>query len=116
MPLNMIKTKSDLHRYLAMDRFALGRKRKLPKIFGDYVYKYQIALRYHEYYHNIGGGIVNKIKLHWWSHIHYILGVLLGFDIPINTFDAGLRINHYGMIVVNSCARIGKYCDIHQGC
>ena len=30
-------------------------------------------------------------------------------------FDAGLRINHYGLIVVNEHARIGKYCDIHQG-
>ncbi|MBP3314115.1 MAG: serine O-acetyltransferase [Oscillospiraceae bacterium] len=39
----------------------------------------------------------------------------LGFVIPPNVFGAGLRINHYGNIVVNSEARIGDWCDIHQG-
>lgn len=27
----------------------------------------------------------------------------------------GLRINHYGLIVVNPKARVGAFCDIHQG-
>ena len=40
---------------------------------------------------------------------------MLGFDIPVNVFGGRLRINHHGMIVVNSNARIGSYCDIHQG-
>jgi len=39
----------------------------------------------------------------------------LGFDIPINTFGPGLKINHFGLIVVNGNARIGAFCDIHQG-
>lgn len=26
-----------------------------------------------------------------------------------------MRINHYGLIVVNPEARVGKFCDIHQG-
>ena len=30
-------------------------------------------------------------------------------------FSGGLRINHYGLIVVNSEAKIGEWCDIHQG-
>lgn len=46
-------------------------------------------------------------------HSHY--GVKLGWDIPINTFGPGLKINHYGLIVVNGNARIGAFCDIHQG-
>ena len=39
----------------------------------------------------------------------------LGFSIPINVFGPGLRINHYGLIVVNPKARVGAFCDIHQG-
>lgn len=27
----------------------------------------------------------------------------------------GVRINHYGLIVINPAAKIGTYCDIHQG-
>lgn len=26
-----------------------------------------------------------------------------------------MRINHYGLIVVNAKSKIGAYCDIHQG-
>ena len=50
-----------------------------------------------------------------WKLIHYLRGIRLGFDIPTNVFDYGLRINHYGYLVVNGGARIGKFCDIHQG-
>ncbi len=30
-------------------------------------------------------------------------------------FRGGLKINHYGLIVVHPLARIGEWCDIHQG-
>lgn len=50
-----------------------------------------------------------------WKLIHHLLGIRLGFEIPINVFGYGLRINHYGCLVVNGNARIGKFCDIHQG-
>lgn len=30
-------------------------------------------------------------------------------------FSGGLRINHYGNIVVNPEAKVGEWCDIHQG-
>ena len=39
----------------------------------------------------------------------------MGWDIPINTFGPGLKINHFGLIVVNQNAKIGAFCDIHQG-
>lgn len=111
----MIKTRKDLKRYLEMDYYALGRK---PTLFSykNEIPHFQKALRYHEYYYN------NRKKsfLHWfmcmvWGYRHHCLGVKLGFEIPVNVFDAGLRINHYGLIIVNEHARIGKYCDIHQG-
>ena len=43
------------------------------------------------------------------------LGYTLGFDIPEGVFDAGLRLNHFGNVVINSNSRIGRWCDIHQG-
>ncbi len=36
----------------------------------------------------------------------------------INTLQClwgGLKINHYGLIIINSKAQIGEWCDIHQG-
>ena len=76
-------------------------------------------MRYHEYYHNIisagNRNLFNRLKLLWWKYWHNRLGLLLGFEVPINVFDAGLRINHKGLLIVNNHAKIGKYCDIHQG-
>lgn len=43
------------------------------------------------------------------------LGLRLGFSISENCFDEGLSIAHYGSIVVNPNARIGKNCKIHVG-
>ena len=54
-------------------------------------------------------------KMLYWKLIHYKLGMKLGFDIPINVFGPGLRINHHGLIVINPLCRIGAFCDIHQG-
>ena len=107
----MIRTKEDLRLYLQKDKEALGITRRRPRIIGDDIWKFQIALRKHEYYKNSGGGILLII----WKLIHHLYGIRLGFEIPINVFDYGLRINHYGYLVVNGGARIGKFCDIHQG-
>ena len=68
----MIKNKADLRRYLAMDRYALGRERKRPALFGAYGYKFQLTLRYHEYYYNLvsGGGkntLINRLMLRFWE-------------------------------------------------
>lgn len=111
----MIHTRDDLKRYLAMDYHALGRK---PSFFsyGNEILFFQKYLRYHEYYYNNRNKtIVHKLLCKYYGYKHRKLGIKLGFDIPINVFDGGLRINHYGLIVVNEHARIGKYCDIHQG-
>lgn len=108
----MIRTKEDLRLYLQKDKEALEITRKRPRIIGDEIWKFQIALRKHEYYKNSAGG---GILLIIWKLIHYLLGIRLGFEIPPNVFDYGLRINHYGYLVVNAQARVGKFCDIHQG-
>lgn len=42
-----------------------------------------------------------------------ILGAKLGFLIPAGVFDEGLRIWHYGNIIVNGYSRVGKNCSLH---
>ncbi|MDK0822926.1 serine O-acetyltransferase [Clostridium perfringens] len=41
------------------------------------------------------------------------MSVKLGFSIPINTIDEGVGIFHYGTIIINGNAKIGKRCHIH---
>ena len=111
----MILSKSDLQRYLELDRRALGiRRAKRPPLTGYRVWKFQVALRKHEYYANTGRSLFGRIMKKFWGAVHEIYGVRLGFSIPINVFGPGLRINHYGLIVVNPKARVGAFCDIHQ--
>ena len=57
----MIKTKEDLYLYLEEDRLALHKGYKTPKFFTDEIWKYEIALRYREYYTNQKHGVLNKI-------------------------------------------------------
>jgi serine O-acetyltransferase len=110
----MIKNKKDLMFYLAADKFALGITKNKPS-FNDEVWKFQIALRKVEYYKNSPTSLTNKILLRFQQLKKHKLAIKLGFDIPENVFGAGLRINHFGNIIVNNSANIGMWCDIHQG-
>ena len=110
----MIKGKSDLKRYLEMDRVALDRQGKRVKLINDDVWKFEIILRKHEYYTNCSNNIFQKFLKKYYGFRHYRMGLRLGFEIPCNVFGGGLRICHKGLLIVNSNARIGDWCDIHQ--
>lgn len=110
----MIENKRDLHFYLRQDMAVYGRKHKRSHLFHDETWKFIKALRMHEYHHN-SKGVYHKVMDKIWSLIHRHYGLLMGWDIPVNTFGPGLKINHFGLIVVNENARIGAFCDIHQG-
>ena len=110
----MIKSKDDLQFYLAADKFALDKKYSKPKI-NDDVWKFQILLRKVEYYKNKNPSLLSIILLRAYQVRKHRLGIKLGFDIPPNVFGPGLRINHFGNIVVNGSAKVGMWCDIHQG-
>lgn len=110
----MIKNKKDLEFYLAADKFALGIKHNRPRI-QDVIWKYQIYLRKSEYYRNQDRRLINRVMSALYKYKKLKLGLLLGFDIGDNVFGAGLKINHFGNLVVSAEARIGMWCDIHQG-
>lgn len=107
-----MKTKKDLQFYLSADRFALGRQGS-PKLFGDEIWKFQIALRKCEYYKNKPAPF-RPLYL-FWKLRKRTLGLKLGFEIPEFVFGAGLRINHYGSLIISRQSTIGRWCDIHQG-
>ena len=110
----MIRSKADLYRYLESDRKALNISRKHPRIFGDEIWKFEIALRKYEYYHNCNS-LMGWMLVKFWHLRYKMLGLRLGFSIPINVIDEGLCIYHYGSIVISRFAKIGKWCEIHSG-
>jgi serine O-acetyltransferase len=106
--------KKDLKYYLSQDKIALKIERKYPRLIGDEVWKFQIYLRKVEYYTNCKIPFVGRLLLHFFRLEKYRLGLKLGFSIPNNIFGPGLSISHAGTIVVNSKAKIGANCRIHN--
>ena len=100
---------------MCMDAQALGVKNKKIVLLGKEIWKFERALRHYEFHLNVTH---NRVLILLWRIIYRNLSYKLGFEIPPNTFGGGLRINHYGNIVVNPDTRIGSigsWCDIHQG-
>lgn len=111
----MINSKEDLMYYLEEDKKALGIKAKKPWRFGADIWKFQIALRHIEYYTNVHCGLLTKFCKKYWFLRFYHYSMKLGFDIPVNVFGPGLNIHHWGCVVVNAWARVGKNCNLQQG-
>lgn len=78
-----------------------------------YIKSYLISLRKEEYYTKIRP---NKLLKYYFQRKRNILGVKLGFFIHPNNFAKGLKIYHYGSIIVHPDARIGENCTIHGNC
>lgn len=76
----------------------------------DYqIWKYQKSLRMLEYHLNRN----HRIRYRIWVLRNNLLSSRLGIYIHQNCFDVGLRIWHYGSIIVNGHAKIGKNCQLH---
>lgn len=74
--------------------------------------KYQVLLRKDEFYSNTAHGITKILQV-WYRWRKNCLGERLGITISKNVFDEGLMIWHYGYIVVNGQAKVGKNCSLH---
>lgn len=111
----MIESRQELKEYLLADKINLGFKKNDYPIIGKEIWKFQISLRYLEYFSNnvkrIPGGRIGRA---FWKLINHYYSIKLGFTIPINTCGKGLNIHHYGCIVINDNARIGNNCNIQQ--
>lgn len=111
----MIQNKRDYCFYCAEDMKALffGGTPSFMERIKNPILRYQKQLRKCELFKNTIGSasipyIISKWKLRKMSF-------KLGIQIPENTFGPGLRIAHWGTIIVNPRCRIGGYCTIHAG-
>lgn len=109
----MISNRDDYRFFLECDRIALRRKKRNPKLFGDHIWKYQIALRRVEF-------CLNCLKKYNPLRIVALwrfktLSSRCGFSIAPNTVGPGLSIAHKGTIIINSNARVGSNCRIQTG-
>lgn len=58
----------------------------------------------------------NRLMAYWYKAQKNRLGSRLGFIISAGCFGEGLTLWHYGSVIVNPKARIGKNCQIHGNC
>ena len=115
----MIKTKKDLRDYLRQDRekenLNKGGLKTRIKILLNPRLRFLMNLRYYEYYANQPRTLYRKFMTLYFYLIHKRLSYKLGYTIYKNNFGPGLFLAHYGTIVVNKNARIGKNCRCHVG-
>lgn len=108
----MINSKKDFKDYLFYDEIArFGKKVTFyKKMKTGKMWRFNVLLRKCEYYQN-------KHKLLFLITFFKLkkIELLLGWDVPINVCDKGLCIVHYGPVIINSGAKIGKNCRIHVG-
>ena len=73
------------------------------------LWKYVKYLRYTEYHYNAG----HRLRYYIWQWKKNRLGARLGITMWHNTADTGLRIWHYGSVIINGNAKVGKNCQLH---
>ena len=112
----MINSKSELIDYLKYERtlYITGGILTEIKLWllsdSDYLlWHYIKMLRLTEYHYNCG----HRVRYLLYQRRKNVEGVKLGISIWHNTIDKGLKIDHYGTIIVNSHASIGENCRLH---
>lgn len=78
------------------------------------VANYLYALRKAEYYTNARSLLSSLLGFYWRRKLRN-RGIKLGYSISLNTCAPGLSLPHYGNIVINHNAHIGRNCRIHVG-
>ena len=114
----MIRSKKEYLEYLEEDKIALEidirnwKDRLREWVMPHYMWGFQKKLRRLEYYKNCKTGVFNNIYYFYQKHRFRQESIKLGFTIPVNVFESGLAIFHYGTIVVHSHAKVGKNCRL----
>ena len=114
----MIKTKSDLQEWLALDLARYGDEKPTiaDRILHNekwYLWQYVKALRHVEYHMNKGR---RGLLFYWWWYRYKHLGARTRCKVSPNTTGPGLVIFHIGDYTgVKPSARIGKNCTLRAG-
>lgn len=117
----MSRSKEDYLRFLKSDQKALGAFTRYPLLADNLMilmtapcWKFQKVLRRLEYYINCKHSCINIPYIIFLKKIFINMSINFYFSIPTNVFDECLAIVHYGSIIVNRHAKIGKNCTIHS--
>ena len=111
---NCIRTRKDMLHFIEADYNMLGGGKNFLCSFINPQVRYVELLRHFEYHSN-NSGFWHKIFSAYYWYKKQRLGFKLGFTVAKNCFGPGLCIAHYGLLVVNSKARIGCNCRVHAG-
>lgn len=111
----MILSKEDYKYYLEQDKKALRINRNRPRFMHDIIWTFQRCLRQCEYIENCKSGLFWVVIGKFLKLRYVYLSHKLGFSIGFNVFGPGLAIEHYGYLVVNGFASVGKNCRIYEG-
>lgn len=112
----MIKNKLDYQRYLKLEQNSFGSTNFVWLYFKSTfkpTARFLLLLRTCEYLRNTQSGIFHKAIYYIIKYLKYRLATRLNFTIPENVADEGLQLPHYGTIVINANARLGKHCRLH---
>jgi serine O-acetyltransferase len=108
----MISNFKQFLNYIESDGRSLGLTHHYKAFFLKPVFRFTVLLRFNEYLLNTKRLMIFRIiPMIWFKR----LSIRLSFSIPFNVFGPGLAIVHYGLVVVNPSAIIGKNCRIHAG-
>ncbi len=108
----MINNIKDYKAYLEADKKALRATSSLRDRLFHPIWEYQKLLRKMEYYLNCKKGFFSRVYLFYLRYKFQKISIRLGFSISPNSCGMGLELGHYGDIVINGKARIGKNCTI----
>lgn len=108
----MIRSWRDLLDYMRADARSRGTPLSLRNWLFDPVLRFQVSMRVSAWMLNTNKPAAFRLPVELW---HRRLGVRLGFSMGPNVFGPGLAVVHYGTIVIDPTARIGKNCRIHVG-
>lgn len=111
----MITDRQTYKDYVRQDLLAYEvRRLTVYKYFWMDCLRFQLRLRRVEYlYNTMGRNPIRRLRWFLLEVVNHRLATRLGFSIPKNVFGPGLCIVHYGTIVVNPSARVGRNCRIH---
>ncbi|MBN9177786.1 MAG: serine acetyltransferase [Microbacterium sp.] len=74
-----------------------------------------VLLRWLEFADLASAGVLGRARRATVRTAFQIASIVLSFSIPPHVFGPGLSIAHYGTIVVNSKAQVGRNCRLHPG-
>tara|TARA_A100000171_G_scaffold53138_1_gene77713 strand:- start:16964 stop:17554 length:591 start_codon:yes stop_codon:yes gene_type:complete len=107
----MVQNYNDFKKYIKADFRSQNKILDIKSFILDPLVRFTWLLRFNEYLLNSKKPMaIRFFWLLWFKR----LSVRLGFSIPLNVFDQGVAIVHYGLLLIHPNCQIGKNCRVHM--